>query len=127
VFYFKSSIPIIIWAFTILVLSGYPGDKIIALPLIGFDKLVHIIMYTGFSFLLCLAIKKEHLSLLKDKSLVILISVLYGGFMEICQHYIFINRNGNWPDVIANSIGAILGILIYPFVIKWLPLKRWLK
>ena len=45
--------------------------------------------------------------------------------MEILQHYIFINRSGSWYDFFANAIGATIGVLIYPFVIKWLPLKRW--
>ena len=51
--------------------------------------------------------------------------ILFGGLMEICQHYIFINRSGNWYDFIANAIGALLGVILYPQLLKLLPLKRW--
>ena len=50
--------------------------------------------------------------------------ILFGGLMEICQHYIFINRSGNWYDFIANTIGAVLGVAVYPQLLKLLPLKR---
>lgn len=50
--------------------------------------------------------------------------ILFGGLMEICQHYIFINRSGNWYDFIANAIGALLGVILYPHLLKLLPFKR---
>ena len=55
---------------------------------------------------------------------IIVFGILFGGLMEICQHYIFINRSGNWYDFFANAIGAILGVYAYPFVIKLLPINR---
>ena len=50
--------------------------------------------------------------------------ILFGSIMEICQHYIFINRSGNWYDFTANTIGAILGAFIYSQLVKWVPFKR---
>lgn len=78
------------------------------------------------SVTLCFAIytnEQKH-NQLKINVLVVLFGVFYGGFMEILQHYIFINRSGNWYDFFANAIGATIGVIIYPFVIKLLPLKR---
>jgi VanZ family protein len=65
--------------------------------------------------------KKQSLNLLIA---VLLFGIFFGGLMEICQHFIFINRSGNWYDFIANTIGAILGVILYPQLIKLLPLKR---
>lgn len=66
---------------------------------------------------------KENVTL-KLMMSIIIFGILFGGLMEICQHYIFINRSGNWYDFIANTIGAILGVIFYPLLIKLLPLKR---
>ena len=51
--------------------------------------------------------------------------ILFGGLMEICQHYIFVNRSGNWYDFLANTIGAIIGVAVCPQLFKLLPFKRW--
>jgi VanZ family protein len=66
---------------------------------------------------------KEDLTL-KLMISIIVFGILFGGLMEICQHYIFINRSGNWYDFTANTIGAILGVVLYPQLLKLLPLKR---
>ncbi len=107
-------------------MSSYPGNKIPQAPFFGFDKVIHIGMYFvlsitiifGFSF--PQKVKKVTFKLASN---VVLFGIFFGGVMEICQHYIFINRSGNWYDFFANSIGAILGVLIYPIMVKWLPFK----
>ena len=58
---------------------------------------------------------------------IVFICAAYGGFMELLQNYIFINRSGNWYDFTANAIGAVIGVLAYPLIIKYLPINRWLK
>lgn len=107
-------------------MSSYPGNKIPQAPFFGFDKVVHIGMYFVLSMTVIFGLsfpqknKKITLRLMLG---VIIFGILFGGFMEICQHYIFINRSGNWYDFTANTIGAILGVLIYPTIVKWLPFK----
>ena len=88
--------------------------------------MVHVGIYLMVSVTLCFAIytNEQKNNQLKINVLVVLFGVFYGGFMEILQHYIFINRSGNWYDFFANAIGATIGVIIYPFVIKLLPLKR---
>lgn len=87
---------------------------------------MHVGIYLMVSVTLCFAIytNEQKNNQLKINALVVLFGVFYGGFMEILQHYIFINRSGNWYDFFANAIGATIGVIIYPFVIKLLPLKR---
>ena len=120
-------LPVTIWLLAILILSGYPGNRVPKIPIWQFDKLVHALIYSALSILLIGAFQNQNTKTSKRFQVIILIilfGIFYGGFMEILQHYIFINRSGNWYDFIANTIGAIMGVVVYPFFIKLLPFKR---
>ena len=124
----KSFLPVILWALVIALLSGFPGNKIPDVPVWNIDKLIHIGMYLPLSFFLFLALNSQYPKP-KNRYLficfVVVSCIFYGGIMEILQHYIFINRSGNVYDFIANAIGSILGVLIYPYIIKLLPVHKW--
>ena len=66
---------------------------------------------------------KENLTL-KLMIICAVFGILFGGLMEICQHYIFVNRSGNWFDFLANTIGAIIGVAVCSQLFKLLPFKR---
>ena len=124
---FKYFVPVLIWLLLITIISGYPGNYVPKIPVWQFDKLVHSVIYFVLSICLIYAYYLQYSkpkTRLKTQVVIILFGIFYGGFMEIMQHYIFINRSGNWYDFIANAIGAILGVFIYPFVIKLLPINR---
>lgn len=123
-------LPVTIWLLVILLLSGYPGNHVPKIPIWQFDKLVHAIIYSVLSILLIIAFQNQYIKEDKRFQVIILITlfgILFGGFMEILQQYIFINRSGNWYDFFANTFGAIFGVVFYPFIIKLLPIKRWLN
>lgn len=124
----KAYIPAIIWVFIILFLSGYPGSELPKIAIWQIDKFGHIIMYGTLSFLLLFPFVKQflaHNKWFKISLLVILSCVLYGGLMEILQNNIFINRSGNWIDFMANTIGAIMGAVLFYSLLKILPIKKW--
>lgn len=126
----KPFIPAIIWLLSILILSGYPGNYVPKVPVWQFDKLVHSVIYSILSICLLIAFHKQYIkgnNRFQLYAAIIFIGIFYGGFMEILQNSIFINRSGNWYDFIANAIGAILGVVLYPLVIKYLPINRWFK
>jgi len=126
----KPFIPAISWLLVILIISGYPGSYVPEIPVWQFDKLVHIAIYAVLSFCLLIPYHKQYIKenkRLKLGLIIFLISTFYGGFMEILQNNIFINRSGNWYDFTANSIGAIIGVILYPLLINFLPINRWLK
>ncbi len=77
----------------------------------GFDKIVHFSMYFIFSLLLCWALRTElNYSWL---FLVVPVTVGWGVFMEFMQLRMHIGRNFDIHDMIANSIGVGVGILVY--------------
>lgn len=126
----KPYIPAISWLLIILVLSGYPGNSIPKMPVWQFDKLVHSTIYSVLSF--CLLIPYYQQYIRENKRLriglaIVFASTFYGGFMEILQNSIFVHRSGNWHDFIANMIGAIIGVILYPMLINFLPINRWLR
>lgn len=126
----KYYIPGLFWLVTITFLSGYSGNKLPKIAVWQIDKFGHILMYGILSFLLMLPFIQQFSN--KEKRfkiglLIVLFGIFYGGFMEILQNNIFINRSGNWIDFFANTVGAILGVLIAPLVFKILPINRWLR
>ncbi|WP_170227937.1 VanZ family protein [Vicingus serpentipes] len=124
---FKYFFPALIWLFAILILSSYPGNKIPSAPFFGFDKVVHITIYFLLSLFVMFGFyfirNKENLTL-KLMIICAVFGILFGGLMEICQHYIFVNRSGNCYDFLANTIGAIIGVAVCPKLFKLLPFKR---
>ena len=105
-------------------------EKLPKIPGWQIDKLVHTLMYGILSFCSCLpffkqfSVKQNHFNIGVK---IVLFGIFYGGFMEILQTNIFINRSGNIYDFIANTAGSIIGVFIQPYVMKLLPLNKWLN
>ncbi len=106
----------ILWAlFIFLMCSIKIGESVSHEPLFfpGFDKLVH----SGFFFMLVVLwcngiIRQQNEQLLSYKSAIIVtvISILFGGLIEILQLTFFTWRSGEWPDLFADAIGVFMGI-----------------
>lgn len=106
----------ILWAlFIFLMCSIKIGESVGHVPLFfpGFDKLVH----SGFFFMLVVLwcngiIRQQNERLLSYKSAIIvtIISILFGGLIELLQLTIFTWRDGEWPDLFADTIGACMGV-----------------
>ena len=116
----RNSIPGILCGIVILILTGLPGSLFPRVkPTIGLDKVAHVIMYAGFAFACLWGYRKQFVS--NDLSykkrailLTIIISIAYGGLTEIMQETITVlHRSGDWRDLIADSIGTGLGVLIF--------------
>ena len=86
-----------------------------------FDKIVHCGMYFGFMSVIILEDRK----ILKSTGylfLIALIPFLYGILMEILQFALTTSRSGSFYDVIFNSLGILIALLlslwIRPFIEK---------
>lgn len=107
-----------VWAVLILIASAISGEKIDRVKLIEipyFDKFVHLFMYLVLVFLLLLAIredKKRNNFSSKNLFWCFIITFLYSFLMEMLQRFVFVARSFEIPDLIANSIGILLGIVL---------------
>ena len=101
-----------------MVLTGIPGSCLPHVkPVVGLDKVVHLLMYATFAFLCLWGYRKQFVSngLAYQKKallLAVVISIFYGGLTEMLQEYLVPGRTGDWFDFLADSIGTLLGVLI---------------
>lgn len=83
-----------------------------------FDKVVHFCMYFGQSFLLVPVLSK-----LKFKYLFsISIAIAFGMLMELVQGVFTENRSADGFDALANSLGALFGVISYRYLVQS---KKW--
>jgi VanZ family protein len=103
-----------------LSLSPSYNLPIINIPYI--DKVVHICMYLGLSFLACWIYDIGHHRVSFMYKLLAGV-FLYGVLMEILQRTMDNGRNFDFKDMLANLTGAIIGLVIYKYMDK-LRLKK---
>ncbi len=119
----RNSYPGVLCALVILVLTGLPGSVLPHVkPIIGLDKVVHLLMYAGFVFACQWGYRKpfkENGSAYRRKALWITlgIGVAYGLLTELMQEYLIPSRTGSVYDWIADLIGCILGAIIAYFLL----------
>lgn len=83
------------------------------------DKWVHGAVYGVFLFLLLMGWRRHRSALtLSNYSAAIMVAVSYGGIMEILQ-LLSEERSFEWLDIAANTIGAIVGSILYYSVFKF--------
>ena len=116
----RNSIPGILCGIIILILTGLPGSLFPRVkPAIGLDKVAHILMYAGFAYACLWGYRKQFVSnglAYKKRAilLTVIISIAYGGLTEIMQETItLLRRSGDWRDLIADSIGTLIGVLVF--------------
>lgn len=93
-----------------------------SLPRIGIsgaDKYVHVTLYFVFTILWSCHLKTRNsigvISLLK----VVIASIIYGTVIEIAQGVFTTTRKADIVDVLANTLGSILAIVVILLEIKF--------
>ena len=105
----------------ILILTGLPGSCIPKVkPQIGLDKIVHCIMYAGFTFISLWGYRepfreKGKAYLRKASWMILAIGIVFGALTEIMQETLVPGRIGNVYDWIADILGSIIGVVIFYF------------
>jgi VanZ family protein len=80
------------------------------------DKVIHFLMYFGFAILSSWALKAE---LNRSRIWLILPATIGWGFlMEVFQFEMHLGRSFSFYDMLANTTGATIGILIYLLVTR---------
>jgi len=110
----------IFWALVILELCSMPGHFIPSvswLELLSFDKWVHAGIFFTLLALLQVAVVSHNQSN-KLSYLYFVLSVLYGGSLELMQATLFSERSADWYDVIANSFGCLMALLLKTRIVR---------
>jgi len=117
--FIKYLMPSILWGAIIFFIisipkSTIPDSRLLAIK--NIDKVIHITMFFIFSFLLCFGfLKQKVLQHPRNYFLTyaIIFGIFYGALTEIMQAVWFVSRSGNVLDFFANSLGAIIGALVF--------------
>ena len=86
------------------------------------DKIVHLVMYAGFTFLLALWITSKKPESPHLKWLVLGAAVIYGALDELLQAPLE-SRSADFWDFMMDAIGAAIGLLVFTAVrskLAWL-------
>lgn len=86
------------------------------LDLLSFDKLAHMVLFAlQFWFIAIGLVKQYKFSYKRNRvsSIAFLLSVSYGGVIELIQGYLLSGRTMDIMDMLANIIGAIIGWILF--------------
>ncbi len=121
----KNYWPVLAWSLIILILTGIPVAEMPKVgnlwDWIGSDKLAHFFLFAIYFYLLIKSTSKQlKLERLPVSVLIylLLIGIIFAGLTEVLQDTLFINRNGNIYDFVANVIGCMAGLTIYLMATK---------
>jgi len=93
-------------------LSLMPPDGLPDIPLFpGADKIVHTFLYLGLTWLACWSMHAEIRHIWYY--LIIFFSIGWGVSMELFQLLMHMGRSFEYYDITVNSIGTLMGALIY--------------
>lgn len=113
----KTWILFLIWTTIIFVGCFLPGYDIPDVQIPFIDKWVHFVFFAGYSFLaLCLFKKPNSL----QKLLILLSAAVLGLMVELIQGSGLIPGRGfEWNDILADSVGGVIGIILFGIMKKW--------
>ncbi len=86
-----------------------------SLPKIGIsypDKYVHVTFHFVFTILWSFYLQVKNTNRMSSLVKVVIASVIYGGIIEIAQGLFTTTRQADIVDVLANTIGAILAVVM---------------
>jgi glycopeptide antibiotics resistance protein len=114
----RSSIPVIIfiWTLIILLLTLLPSESIPEYKLFDFDKLGHLAVFGGWTFLTGIFILINMKRIKGRMWKVAILGFIFGTGIELVQFLAPINRSASVADAIANTIGCILAWVVLKYI-----------
>ena len=101
------------------VTSGSNLNKVNIFQINNIDKFIHLSFYFLLSVSFQSSLLRNTLINKKEQILITLILVIsYGLIMEVFQFYFTSDRSAEFFDALANTLGCIFGILLYPLLRK---------
>jgi len=108
---------VLLYICCIAALSLLPPNDLPQIPLFpGADKIIHFMMYFIFSILSCwaLRVEKHYYRLF----FIVVGNIGWGILMEYIQRTMHVGRSFSWYDTFANSLGVMVGIFIYIWMVR---------
>ncbi len=101
-----------------LCLTNRSFQSPVDIQFIGVDKLVHSALYFVLTAgtLIELVKMKLHTRVGITLFWALFIPVLFGGCIELAQHYLVQGRTGDWFDFAANVSGVIVAYLVFRLI-----------
>ncbi len=118
----KRFLPAKLWALLVLALTGVPGKYIPRvtrfIDWLSPDKAAHLLLFGVLAFLTAYGFRESFSQAQKRSSITLFVlvsGIVYGGLTELLQSYVFIGRDGNLYDFLADVLGTLLGFGIFLF------------
>ena len=96
----------------IIILSLWPLESLPPVP--GTDKTHHFVAYG--TLMLPTALRKP-----KHWQIIVLLFIVGSGLIELCQPYV--NRYGEFADLIANALGLGCGLILAEVILRIYPIN----
>lgn len=115
----------ILWAAMILLTTLLPSSSMPSFSiweLFSFDSFAHAFLFGILTFLMIVGLTKQFTYLRLRHYAIrtsLFASFMFGIFIELLQHFFIYGRQGDILDVIANTIGCLLGIVLFKWVYIW--------
>jgi VanZ family protein len=116
----------ILWAAMILLTTLLPSTSMPAglslWELLSFDSFAHCFLFAVLTFLMIIGLTKQF-TYLKLRHFAVrsslFISTMFGVSIELMQHFFIYGRQGDIIDVLANTIGCLIGIILFKWIYTW--------
>ncbi len=106
----------IFWALLIAGLSFMPGSNFPKTQITNIDLVVHFTFYCVFNFLLIVGNLRQSQFLFARNNpitVALMVSIPFGGLVEVIQGTEFVSRSAEFADFIANSVGSLIGLILF--------------
>jgi len=90
------------------------------LELFTFDSLVHTFLFSGLLLLSLLGFHRDPGTVLSKGIIagVLLLVIIFGIVIELLQGAMSMGRSPEISDVLSNGIGSLLGLALWPLVMR---------
>lgn len=114
----RAAIPvfIFIWTIIILILTLLPSESIPEYKLFDFDKLGHLVVFGGWTFLTGIYILINMKRIRGRMWKVAILGFIFGTGIEIVQYLAPINRSASIADAVANTIGCLIAWAVLKYI-----------
>ncbi|MDZ4839434.1 MAG: VanZ family protein [Bacteroidota bacterium] len=112
----------ILWSLLVTFLCGLPGNnfpKMDFWAILHFDSVAHAFVFGVFAVFWGIGFAKLRVYSIKTSfNIGIIWAIVYGCLIELMQWKIFVRRSAEFPDMVSDALGAIIGGIIL-YCIYW--------